>query len=327
MALPFLTVPQFPNVPLVPGVPSILRSALFPATPLPKLLLGDGPGAGQATQAPVWGIFDQASGQPAIEPDSFVSFGYSIDHRILDYPLEEGAFNSYNKVATPFDVRITMSIGGSVSDRSLFFRHLDFLQSTLATYNVVTPEKTFLNVNMVHHDYERTSKNGVSLVMVSVFFREIRAATPAAASSSPTSPAVASDAPTEASATPGGIIASVGGIVGQVSGVLSGVTGSLSAGLGGTLTGALGGNLGSLSGLTGSLTGGLTASLGIPSILSNIQIPSAASVISLGGLIPQIPSLAQVSSITKAVTSINSSWLSPGPIANLLAGKLTKGGW
>ena len=53
-----------------------------------------------------WGIFDQ-SGDPVITADTIVEVGYRREYRISDFPVEEGSFASYNKVQTPYDVRVT----------------------------------------------------------------------------------------------------------------------------------------------------------------------------------------------------------------------------
>jgi hypothetical protein len=44
----------------------------------------------------------------------------------------------------------------------------------LNLYNVRTPEATYADVNVVHYDYRRTARNGVGLIEVDVWVREVR---------------------------------------------------------------------------------------------------------------------------------------------------------
>ena len=73
MAFPPVTVPAFPNVPQALGVPAVARSILFPPSSTPAPINTDGPGVGQTSAAPAWGLFDDAGNQ-ALTSDSFVSF-------------------------------------------------------------------------------------------------------------------------------------------------------------------------------------------------------------------------------------------------------------
>lgn len=175
MPLPFLSVPQFPNIPDVLGVPPILRSLSFPPLPsLPSLMQFDGLDIGQFFKlSPQWGIFDQ-SGRSVIAVDSVVSVDFANEYRVSDYPLEEGAFESYNKVATPFDIKITVTRGGSSVNRQEFLDAIEALIKSLDLYTVVTPEKTYFNVNVIHVDYRRLARNGVSLITAELWVREIR---------------------------------------------------------------------------------------------------------------------------------------------------------
>lgn len=175
MPLPDLLVPPYPNVPMVPGVPALIRSLLFPPTPIPSFMLRDSALVTQPSDAPRWGIFDKA-GARVLTPDSVIGFSFMNEFRISDYPIEEGAFESYNKVATPFDVRVVMTKGGKTADRQIFLDTLDILISSLDLVDVVTPDKIYYSANIIHYDYERSSKNGVQLLTVSIFLREIRLA-------------------------------------------------------------------------------------------------------------------------------------------------------
>jgi hypothetical protein len=124
-----------------------------------------------ALQAP-WGIY--LNNEPIALADSVVSLRYRQDWRIADYPLEQGAFESYNKVEMPFDVMVKLSKGGSQADRYAFLAAIDAAAQSLALYDVLTPERIFSSVNIAHVEYERTADHGKTLITVEIGLIEIR---------------------------------------------------------------------------------------------------------------------------------------------------------
>jgi len=162
---------QYPLVPVAPGVPNILRKqgSIVAAG---VMLLKDAVSA--YLSAPTeWGIFQ--NGKSVLISDSVVSVDYRKEWHISDYPIEQGNFESYNKVRMPYDARITFSKGGTDSDRNEFLTTIESISASLELYDVVTPEFTYVNANISHFDYRRTSINGVGLLAVTIWLQEIRA--------------------------------------------------------------------------------------------------------------------------------------------------------
>jgi hypothetical protein len=163
----------YPNVPPLPGVPAINRnSAGFVGAALnvvaqliPNNLFGTN-----------WAITD-ADGNPALVPDSFLNFEYKNERKIPFYPLESGSFSSYNKVAMPFDCRcvVTCSGNGSMSKQGFLLAIQNYLDS-LTLLTISTPDASYSNLNLVHVDYRREARNGATLLLVQLFFQEIRIA-------------------------------------------------------------------------------------------------------------------------------------------------------
>lgn len=121
---------------------------------------------------PQWGIF--LSGKSVISADNVVGFEYKKDWTISDYPVEEGAFQSYDKVELPYDARVRFSCGGSLDTRTGFLKSVEDAAATLELYDVVTPTKTYQSANIVHLDYRQTASNGLGLMVVDVYLEEIR---------------------------------------------------------------------------------------------------------------------------------------------------------
>lgn len=170
----------------IPGVPPLLFPPLpYPAGALPpfpqlpsagQVLTSDAGGLPVApNQKSKWGIYTAGSTVVlAIAPDSIVSLEYKRDWRIPNYPQENGAFESYNKVKMPFDARLHMTKGGSLADRQAFLIDLESAAASLDLYDIVTPEETYLNANISHINYMRRADHGLGLIEVEIWLTEIR---------------------------------------------------------------------------------------------------------------------------------------------------------
>lgn len=164
--------PLFPDVPKVPGVPAVARGVLNPGTATEPKLTQDSITVTAAAKNQ-WGIYTKA-GAIAVEPDSIAAIGYDAEYRVADYPIEEGGFETYDKVALPFQNRVVMTKGGTLEQRRAFLRSIDEIRSDLELYNVVTPEWTFLDVNVVRVGIDRSRENGAGLITVELQLQEIR---------------------------------------------------------------------------------------------------------------------------------------------------------
>lgn len=156
-----MNFPGMPNLPFsaIPPLPLALSVANIAS------LLGFGPG--------VWGIFDQ-NGSPVILADSVVALECKQDWMISSAPVEMGGFKTYNKVTTPFDLKITINKSGMGADRAAFISAIETVCADVNLYSIVTPEKTYLNINFCHYDYRRTAINGNGLLGADMWAQEIR---------------------------------------------------------------------------------------------------------------------------------------------------------
>ncbi len=131
---------------------------------------------------PQWGIY--LNGVAALVADNIIAVDFKNDWRIADYPQEEGAFQSYNKVLTPYDVKVTMTKGGagllsaigigSSANVKSFIAAVEMAAASLNLYDVMTPDRTYHSANITHYDYKRSAENGVSLLTVELWLQQIR---------------------------------------------------------------------------------------------------------------------------------------------------------
>ena len=152
--------------------------------------------------APAWGVY--LNGAPVIQPASMfgqvanailqpvqiiasllgggnltpvaastIEFEYAQDWPISTYPQEQGAFQAYDKVTLPFDVKLKLACGGSTSNRQAFLNACLAIGNSFSLFDIVTPERVFTSVNCTHIDWPRKAQDGVTLLKVSMWFMQV----------------------------------------------------------------------------------------------------------------------------------------------------------
>jgi len=167
----------YPNVPNVAGVPQLQRN------PNRAAAAGAVSTASATTTTSIsvpskvvgsWQIVD-SQGAAMITPDSVLQLEYRGESRISSAPMEQGAFASYNKIASPYDLRLVITCGGNgVMSRDDFLSTLNALANSTALCTVVTPDAIFADCNLASFDYRRQANNGATLIIADCFFQEIR---------------------------------------------------------------------------------------------------------------------------------------------------------
>lgn len=171
--------PNFPGVPALKSGQIIAGSALLASGLLQK---------GLNFFKPQWGLYKADGKTLALQPDNFVSIDYQNVQNVSQYPVERGSFTSYNKVQTPFRAVVKVSKGGSKTDRAAFISAVESLNASLDLYWLITPEKTYKNVNLERYDYRRDAMNGAGLMVVSLYLVEIREAQASSSTTNAQSP-------------------------------------------------------------------------------------------------------------------------------------------
>lgn len=163
---------------LIPGVPQLLPGAALPVTVAIATEVVSGLLWQASLQPPAWGVFDSA-GNLMIDADSVLEFTHRKEYEISDYPIQEGEFGSYNKVIRPFEVQLRFSKSGTLTDRAQFLQSIEDLAESLALYSVVTPERTYGNMNLERYEVSRRGARGAYfLTEVDCYFREVIQVTP-----------------------------------------------------------------------------------------------------------------------------------------------------
>lgn len=156
------------GIPMLPGGVEVAAAAIV-------ILTGDAiPLPGSQVGSP-WGIY--LNGVPVVLADTVTALDYRKDSLLSTYPIEGGKFETYNKVAQPFDARVRFVAGGSLANRTAFLASIEAIVDDYKLYDVVTPEIVYSSCNVKHHSYHRTSANGLGLMEVDVWLDQIRVST------------------------------------------------------------------------------------------------------------------------------------------------------
>lgn len=155
-----------PDVPFDPGVPALSSYAVTGGVLLTEDLLS----AAFGRALNVWGVF--FNGIPVLSYDSFARFGYRQDWKILSYPVEGGAFQNYDKVQLPAEIVIRLNTGGSTVARQAMLFTIDLQMSTIATYDIVTPEFIYTGYNFVSRSYDKEAESA-GMVSIDLHFGQI----------------------------------------------------------------------------------------------------------------------------------------------------------
>lgn len=195
--MPFIPKPAFPNVPKLPGIPQVARSPNFPVNLGPALTAAAALGAlwRAVLGRPTWGVFKQpppivpdesgietvtvtAQLVPVVTVDSVLDFDFRSDFDIPDYPVQDGSFTNVNKVNLPNELSVRLIRNGSERDRSTFLDQVDAICKSLELFQIITPERTYLNVNPYRFEVSRRGGSGAySITEADLYFREIRTVT------------------------------------------------------------------------------------------------------------------------------------------------------
>lgn len=175
--MPIDLIPKalYPLVPQLPGVPALLRggAAILDTLTFNTIGFGDALSDIIGTDPSKWGIFDE-QGNPIADYDSVYSFDYRNNAIVSNFPVEDGGFTSYNKVATPYDIEVVLNCGGSAARRSGCLTALQLARDSLDLYSIFTEVDTILNANCVNLSYRHTATEGATLLTVRLQFEEVR---------------------------------------------------------------------------------------------------------------------------------------------------------
>jgi hypothetical protein len=123
-----------------------------------------------------WSIIDE-SGEKAFTFDSFVSADIKSESKVIQSPVEQGSFASYNLTVTPCELSCTLSKKGYQSDLMAFVDSLQNYIDSTDLLTVVTPEREYSNMKLIKFNFTRNAENGIDIIFAELGFIEVREVT------------------------------------------------------------------------------------------------------------------------------------------------------
>jgi hypothetical protein len=110
-----------------------------------------------------------------LDYDSFVSFKITEASTISTFPVEQGAFVSYNKAGHPYKATVRLALTGTPARRQAFITALRTLRKSTSLFTIVTPDASYENANLVSYDCIREANhNAWGRVVVDLHCEEVR---------------------------------------------------------------------------------------------------------------------------------------------------------
>ena len=120
-----------------------------------------------------WNIIDE-NGERVLTFDSFIKSSVNSESKVTQMPVERGSFVDYNIVKTPLNMTVTLVKSGSSDELSEYVNTLLELVDSTKLVTVITPEKEYNNMKIIKVNFDRSTDNGVNIILAECNFLEIR---------------------------------------------------------------------------------------------------------------------------------------------------------
>jgi hypothetical protein len=123
----------------------------------------------------VWGIYKD--GKAVLDVDTCVSVNPDASTKVSHFPVEKGAFASYNKAREPKEIKVEVAVGGQDRIQKLQ-GDLDRLLESIELFDVWVPEWVFVGYNLKKYAYKRSNEHGKNMIKADLDLVEIRQVAP-----------------------------------------------------------------------------------------------------------------------------------------------------
>jgi len=182
---------QFPTVPALSGVPLLARQqttsqvSAQTTTPGVNLALTGQLGLPDTVVFGITPLFSGLNLQPFdpsysftgsinISPDSVMEIEVSPDSEIMSHPIEQGGFESYNRVQQPIPIRLMLACRGKKMTRSEFLKALKSAREGTDLFTIATPDAAYQNMALKGYAYKQTAEHGAVTIWADTQWREAR---------------------------------------------------------------------------------------------------------------------------------------------------------
>lgn len=120
-----------------------------------------------------WTLLAEGGGQ-LVQFTSLLDIDILHEGQALSYPIEKGAFMSYNKVQSPLDIRVTLAKMGLPSEFSDILKTLDKYQTEALKLSAVTPSAYFDSLTLQSYSHRHEHRRNANMLTVELHLVEVR---------------------------------------------------------------------------------------------------------------------------------------------------------
>lgn len=126
---------------------------------------------------PIYAIVASDTFIPLTIPSSWGEFSPKYETALSDYPQEQGAFQPYNKVRRPKQVRVTLVKTGSDLARAAWLAAIEQQEANNPTqlYTLISPQGVYTDYTIAGLENVTRKERGSNMLYLNVLFVEIPA--------------------------------------------------------------------------------------------------------------------------------------------------------
>lgn len=125
-----------------------------------------------AAFAKKWGVYYNNTLEPVFIIDSVIDIDYHHANKVSSFPVEKGAFATYNKVNEPRTIKVRLAVHGG-NKVSAFLSDLEDELVSTNLYQIVMPERVYKNMTLEKVPFSRKGDKSVDQIVVDLTFIEV----------------------------------------------------------------------------------------------------------------------------------------------------------
>lgn len=121
-----------------------------------------------------WTILDHETQRELCTFDTFLGYDSNKDNQVMNYPIEEGSFASYNKIVNPTRITVYLARSGYPLQLKTTLQVLEEYADSTKKVDVILPFKSFVGYNIEKISHSMQSGDAGDQLIVSLPMVEIK---------------------------------------------------------------------------------------------------------------------------------------------------------
>lgn len=120
-----------------------------------------------------WTLLD-SSGKQLLEFTSYLEDDAKSGGNVVEEPIEQGSFTSYNKVPEPIDIYVKLAKQGTSDELQSIIDKLENLRANPILFSIVTPDTEYRNMTLESYSRTRKLADGSGMLVVELHCVEVK---------------------------------------------------------------------------------------------------------------------------------------------------------